>query len=94
MEQCIVLKFGGTSVGSAERIKSLPGIILPFTKEYRKVIVVCSAMSEVTDLLIKTGQDAAARKHDYESGFHEILIRHYHLVKKINPRKTRNRGIF
>ena len=51
----VVLKFGGTSVGSIERIKKISKIILNYVKKKYKVIVVSSAMSGVTnDLLKKT----------------------------------------
>src|SRR5262245_23624942 len=83
MQHTVVLKFGGTSVGSAERIQSLPSIVAPYLKQYKSVIVVCSAMSKITDLLIKTGQDAAAKKTDYENGFHEILVKHHAVIKKL-----------
>ena len=48
----IVLKFGGTSVGSIERIKKITQIILNYKKKY-KVVVVSSAMSGVTNDLVK-----------------------------------------
>ena len=44
-----VLKFGGTSVGSAERIKNVAGLIL----ERGKNIVVLSAMSGTTNTLVE-----------------------------------------
>ena len=51
----IVLKFGGTSVGSLEKIKKVSKIIISYVKKKYKVIVVSSAMSGVTnELLIKT----------------------------------------
>ena len=49
----IVLKFGGTSVGSIERIKKVTKIILKYKKKKNRVIVVSSAMSGVTNELIK-----------------------------------------
>ena len=49
----VVLKFGGTSVGSVERIKKVANIITSYTKKRYKVIVVSSAMSGVTNDLIK-----------------------------------------
>ena len=49
----IVLKFGGTSVGSIERIKKVTKIILKHKKKKNRVIVVSSAMSGVTNELIK-----------------------------------------
>ena len=49
----LVLKFGGTSVGSIERIKKVTKIILKYKKKKNRVIVVSSAMSGVTNELIK-----------------------------------------
>ncbi len=51
----IVLKFGGTSVGSLEKIKKVTKIIISYVKKKYKVIVISSAMSGVTnELLLKT----------------------------------------
>ena len=47
----VVLKFGGTSVGSIERIKKVCKIIA-FYKKKNKVVVVSSAMSGVTNDLV------------------------------------------
>ena len=53
----VVLKFGGTSVGSINRIKIIANIINQYIKAKKKVIVVSSAMSGVTNELIsKTKQ--------------------------------------
>ena len=49
----IVLKFGGTSVGSTDRIKKVANIIISFIKKKYKVIVTSSAMSGVTNDLVK-----------------------------------------
>src|SRR5579863_9751374 len=60
-----VMKFGGTSVGDAARIRSAAGIAAEGSKE-RAVVVVVSAMSGVTNTLIAaagkaaTGDEAAA----------------------------------
>jgi len=51
----IVLKFGGTSVGSLKKIQKVASIIASYVKKKYKVIVVSSAMSGVTnELLLKT----------------------------------------
>ena len=51
----IVLKFGGTSVGSLEKIIKVSKIIISYVKKKYKVIVVSSAMSGATnELLLKT----------------------------------------
>ena len=52
----VVLKFGGTSVGSIERIKKVAKIIATYKKRKYKVIVVSSAMSGTTNDLIKKSQ--------------------------------------
>ena len=52
----IVLKFGGTSVGSIERIKKVVLIVQRYIKKKYKVIVVSSAMSGVTNDLIRKSQ--------------------------------------
>ncbi len=49
----LVMKFGGTSMGSAERMRVAADIISEQTK-VRPVAVVVSAMSKVTDLLLET----------------------------------------
>ena len=49
----VVLKFGGTSVGTIEKIKKISRIIGEFRKKKYKVIVVSSAMSGVTNELVK-----------------------------------------
>ena len=49
----IVLKFGGTSVGTIDRIKKVCKIIAFYKKKKNKVAVVSSAMSGVTNELVK-----------------------------------------
>ena len=49
----VVLKFGGTSVGSIDRIKTVSNIIGSYKKKNIGVIVVSSAMSGTTNDLIK-----------------------------------------
>ena len=51
----VVLKFGGTSVGTINKIKRVAKIIENYKKKKYNIIVVCSAMSGVTnDLITKT----------------------------------------
>jgi len=52
----IVMKFGGTSVGSPERIEQVFQIVSPFKN--LKPIVVVSAVGGVTDLLLEAGKNA------------------------------------
>ncbi len=48
----VVLKFGGTSVGSIDRIKKVCKIIASYKKKKYKVVVISSAMSGVTNELV------------------------------------------
>lgn len=55
----LVMKFGGTSVGSAERIDAAAELIANAAKD-RPVVVVVSAMAKVTDMLLDTMRRAEA----------------------------------
>ena len=59
MSDLLVMKFGGTSVGSAERMRVAAGLAAKERKR-RPVAVVVSAMSKVTDLLLDTMRHAEA----------------------------------
>ena len=64
----VVLKFGGTSVGTIEKIKNVAKIISNYKKKKYKVIVVSSAMSGVTNELInkskKISKNFSAAEYD------------------------------
>ncbi|HUS35926.1 MAG TPA: aspartate kinase [Verrucomicrobiae bacterium] len=53
----IVQKFGGTSVGNTDRIKNVAARVAKYRKEGDQVVVVVSAMSGVTDNLIKLAKE-------------------------------------
>ena len=67
----VVLKFGGTSVGTVERIKKVADIISNFRKKNYKVIVVSSAMSGVTNDLIKKSRQICNNFSDSE---YDVLV--------------------
>ncbi len=67
----VVLKFGGTSVGSIEKIKNVSNIILDYKKKGNKVIVVSSAMSGVTNDLIKKSKEISKSFFDAE---YDVLV--------------------
>jgi aspartate kinase len=52
----VVLKFGGTSVGTIRKIKIVADIIAGYKRKKFSVIVVSSAMSGVTNELIKKSE--------------------------------------
>lgn len=53
MNSLLVMKFGGTSMGSSERMRAAAAIIAA-QQSQRPLVVVVSAMSKVTDLLLET----------------------------------------
>ncbi len=67
----VVLKFGGTSVGSADRIKKVANIILSFVKKKYKVIVTSSAMSGATNDLVKKSKKISK---DFNSEEYDVLV--------------------
>ncbi len=67
----IVLKFGGTSVGSIERIKKAVSIIQRYIKKKYKVIVVSSAMSGVTNDLVRKSQKISK---NFSSSEYDVLV--------------------
>ena len=59
----IVMKFGGTSVGSAERIAQAADLAVKSAREGHQVVVVTSAMSGVTNKLIAAAQNAVGGQY-------------------------------
>ena len=59
-ESRLVMKFGGTSVGDPQAIDQAAQIVQEQAAAWRQVVVVVSAMSGVTDLLIRGATTAAA----------------------------------
>ena len=67
----VVLKFGGTSVGTIEKIKKVAQIIGGYRKKKYKIIVVSSAMSGVTNELIRKSSDISKNFSDTE---YDVLL--------------------
>jgi aspartokinase len=59
-----ILKFGGSSVATAERIKGVIEIIAKAQQEKQKIAVVVSAMGGTTDALIQMGHQAISGKSE------------------------------
>ena len=77
-----VIKFGGTSVGSANSILSVKRIGEAVEEP---VIEVVSALRGITDKLINTSKMAAAGDAAYENEFREIVYRHVEMIKEVIP---------
>lgn len=67
-------KFGGTCVGSSERIRNVAEIVVGDDSE-RKLVVV-SAMSKVTDMMYDLIYKAQARDDTYESALDAVMEKH------------------
>ena len=67
----VVLKFGGTSVGTIAKIKKVAEIIKQYRKKKFSVIVVSSAMSGVTNGLIKKSKSIS---NDFVSHEYDTLV--------------------
>jgi aspartate kinase len=62
----IVQKYGGTSVGSPERIRNVARNILQTQEQGCRVVAVISAMAGVTDNLIKLASETSPRPEERE----------------------------
>jgi aspartate kinase len=67
----VVLKFGGTSVGTIKKIKRVADIIAGYKNKRYNVIVVSSAMSGATNELIKKSFQISDNFSDSE---HDVLV--------------------
>ena len=63
-KRTLVMKFGGTSVGTADALLSATQIIRDAKKDWERIVVVTSAMSGVTNLLLDSAALAAQGKVD------------------------------
>lgn len=84
-----VLKFGGSSVGSAESIAAVLDIVKKSYAAGEKPVVVLSAMAGMTNLLTRLATEAAEGK-DFTSGLAEIEARHFAVVKQLMDVKRQN----
>ena len=67
----VVLKFGGTSVGNIGRIKKVANIIGSYKKKNLRVIVVSSAMSGVTNSLIRKTKELS---NNFDPAEYDVLL--------------------
>ena len=77
-----VLKFGGTSVGSAESLTNVKQIV---TACKGQVIVVVSALGGVTNQLIQMADLAEAHSDEWESILEQVKARHMSVIDAVVP---------
>ncbi len=75
-----VLKFGGTSVGKPENLKTIFETISAEYQEGNAVVAVFSALSGTTDQLISASQMAAVKDPAYKAELDQIRSRHFRFI--------------
>lgn len=78
-----VLKFGGTSVGSVENIRTIISITKDLLAKDEKIAVVFSAMGGVTNQLIEMAKLAKANNPSYADILASIEKRHFDAAKAL-----------
>ena len=77
----LIVKFGGTSVGSAEALTQASGIVQAQARDWDRLVVVVSAMRGVTDSLIRGARTAASGDDQvYRSTVTDLRVLHYRAV--------------
>lgn len=84
-----VLKFGGSSVGSADSIKQVLEIIQEASEKGEKPVVVLSALSGVTNLLTTMCENATENK-DFLEDLKALEQRHFEVVRALLPVNKHN----
>lgn len=80
----LVMKFGGTSVGSPEAISQAVEIVNLSSQEWDRLVVVVSAMRGVTDMLIQSAERAAnGDETSYQSLIGELQARHQVVIDEL-----------
>lgn len=82
-----VLKFGGTSVGSAENIQKVKEILMG---QDDHVIVVVSALGGITDKILSAAKMAAIGTGYFQAELTEINTRHFNTIEKLFSGEKQN----
>ncbi len=75
-----VLKFGGTSVGTAENIRKVKSIV---DGQNCDVIVVVSALGGITDKILNAARNASVGAGDFHKELAEIKTRHEDVIQSL-----------
>ena len=78
------LKFGGTSVANAQNIKLVLDIVTETSKK-DKLVVVVSAFSGVTDLLVLAAANASSKDKNYKEIVSQIEKKHKEAIEELIP---------
>ena len=88
-EQTLIMKFGGTSVGSPEAMAQVVEIIKHRRQEWPRLVVVTSALAGITNRVLKCASQAALGDNQtYQQAAQEFLDEHMAITNHLisNPR--------
>ncbi len=88
----LVMKFGGSSVGTSARIKHVIGIVQHTRARDRRIVAVFSAFQGVTDQLIELSSVASEGNKSYLSGLRSLRNRHFSALNDLVPARQRKKG--
>ena len=77
------MKFGGTSVGSAERMRALAARVRE--RLSKRPVLVVSALGGITDLLIRGARFALHRDPASDTVLKDVVARHEEVVRDLVP---------
>lgn len=83
----LILKFGGSSVGNAERINGVINILDEYLKKGEKIGVVFSAFQTVTDSLINVANLAVKKDNTYLYNLDMLKNKHIDTLNELIPQK-------
>src|SRR5579871_6553656 len=87
------MKFGGTSMGSADRIRAAARLTAA-EHAHSPVVIVVSAMSKITDMLVDTLRKAeAGDEADLEANLHQLSVRHIETCRSLLPPDRQERAM-
>jgi len=78
-----VMKFGGTSVGDAARLRHVADLIAHQRAAHPQLVVVVSAMAGVTDALIRMSQQAREGNPEWRQTLADLRERHREAVDEL-----------
>lgn len=78
----IIMKFGGSSVGSVERIDNVLNIVEEKAKQNELKALVFSAFGKTTDHLLDLGKRAASGDAVYRDSLKELSLFHFELLEQ------------
>ena len=88
----VILKFGGTSVGSVSGIHTIENILRQYISEKKEIALVCSAFSGTTDLLLQAASFSAANNPEYKNCLSHLVSKSLDLINGLFPEESTHKS--